>query len=183
MPLCLLWSVCLTIFETDCVKEHLISLAVNYNYAEARAMHKSAFHVMKHDALKFDYQTGLSSVKLFNNTSASSHSDVVHRLSVLYVTICDVAAEYNQYISYKGMCHPNGLFLYDMSLDIGACSRKTSRHRSVFPKCSKLWVFAIPIPKIFRCSQSVKNCTIFQEISLKMGTFLAKIILRDGYGF
>ena len=75
-----------------------------------------------------------------------------------------VLLKYVSYISYTGMCRPNGLFFHKKSLDKGPLFRgKTLRHGSSFPKCSKFWVFAM---------QNVEKYA-----------YILRKVLRNGYLF
>ncbi len=94
-----------------------------------------------------------------------------------------------KYVSYTGMCRPNGLFFHKKSLDKGPLFRgKTLKHGSSFPKCSKFWVFAIQNFKKFRVFawrtlKNFKKAYILRKILRNGYLFLAKWPLEKGKGF
>ena len=77
-----------------------------------------------------------------------------------------------KYISYTGMCRPIGSFFHKKSLDIGPLfTGKTLRYGSIFPKCSKFWVFAI------------QNFLNLRKIRRNGYLFWRKCPLEKGKGF
>ena len=77
------------------------------------------------------------------------------------------------------MFHSNGSLFYKKSLNMGPVFLpKILKHGSTFLTEPKFSGFSMAkTPKI---AKFLKNLHIFQEKSLKMGTFSAKITLNDG---
>ncbi len=84
-------------------------------------------------------------------------------------------------ISYMGMCHPNGLFFHEKSLNMGPLFRgKTLRHAGpFFQNVQNFGCLPSKISKIFRCSH--ENRPTFREKFLEMGTFFGNNDPQKGF--